>query len=88
MRAEQIEIPEPIKKKHFGNCGSGSMVASSRYPRGLWSLLESGGKMERSRLRSKASMRYSQLNPIHDELVKEGRIKISGEIITIRQRID
>jgi hypothetical protein len=39
--------------------------------------------MERSRLRAKAAMRYAQLNPILDELVKEGRIRISDEIITI-----
>jgi len=53
-------------------------VASSQYPRDrvLWILSESGGKMERSRLRAKAAMRYSQLNPILDKLVKEGRIRI------------
>jgi hypothetical protein len=39
----------------------------------LWILLEHGGKIERSRLRVKAAMRYAQLNPILDELVKEGR---------------
>ena len=67
-----------------------ALVASSQYPsdRVLWILTEHGGKMERSRLRAEAAMRYSQLNPILDELVKEGRIRISGEIITIRQRID
>jgi predicted transcriptional regulator len=43
---------------------------------------EHGGKMERSRLRVKAAMRYSQMNPILDELVKKGRIRISGEIIS------
>ena len=62
-----------------------TLVASSQYPRDrvLWILTEHGGKMERRRLRSKASMRYSQLNPILGELVKEGRIRISGEIISI-----
>jgi predicted transcriptional regulator len=62
-----------------------ALVASSQYPRDrvLWILTEHGGKMERSRLRSKAAMRYAQLNPILDELVKEGRIRISGEIITV-----
>jgi predicted transcriptional regulator len=61
------------------------MVASSQYPRDrvLWILTEHGGKMERSRLRSKTTIRYSRLNPILDELVKEGRIRISDEIITI-----
>jgi hypothetical protein len=62
-----------------------TLVASSQYPRDrvLWILTEHGGKMERSRLRAKAAMRYSQLDPILDELVKEGRIRISGEIITV-----
>jgi predicted transcriptional regulator len=62
-----------------------TLVASSQYPRDrvLWILIEHGGKMKRSRLRSKVAMRYAQLNPILDELVKEGRIRISGEIITV-----
>jgi predicted transcriptional regulator len=62
-----------------------TLVGASQYPRDrvLWILLEHGGKMERSRLRVKAAMRYAQLNPILDELVKEGRIKIAGEIITM-----
>ena len=62
-----------------------ALVGSSQYPRDriLWILTEHGGKMERSRLRSKAAMRYAQLNPILVELVKEGRIRISEEIITI-----
>lgn len=60
-------------------------MASLQYPRDriLWILIEHDGKMERSRLRVKAAMRYSQLNPILDGLVKEGRIRISGEIITV-----
>jgi len=33
-------------------------------------------------------MRYSQLNPILDELVKEGRIRISGEIVTVVNDIE
>jgi hypothetical protein len=61
------------------------LVATSQYPRDrvLWILIENGGKMERSQLRSKTTIRYSRLNPILDELVKEGRIKITGEIVTL-----
>jgi hypothetical protein len=33
--------------------------------------------MERSRLRASTGMRYALLNPILDELVKEGRIKMT-----------
>jgi hypothetical protein len=33
--------------------------------------------MERSRLRAATGMRYALLNPIFDELVKEGRIRIN-----------
>jgi len=87
-------LPE-TPKNHFGNFGRGeeiifddwvaTLVASSQSPRDrvLWILSESGGKLERSRLRSKAAMRYAQLNAILDQLVKEGRIRISGEIITV-----
>ncbi|MDD1752070.1 MAG: hypothetical protein LUQ38_03140 [Methanotrichaceae archaeon] len=62
-----------------------TLMATSQSPhdRVLWILTENGGKMERSQLRSKVAMRYSQLNPILDELVKDGRIRISGEIITL-----
>jgi predicted transcriptional regulator len=65
-----------------------TLVASSQdlRDRVLGILLEHGAKMERSRLRSKAAMRYAKLNPILDELVKEGRIRISSKIITITRR--
>jgi hypothetical protein len=33
--------------------------------------------MERSRLRAATGMRYAMLNPILDELMKEGRIRIT-----------
>jgi hypothetical protein len=39
--------------------------------------------MERSRLRRDKGMRYALLNPILEELAKEGRIKIEEEIITL-----
>jgi predicted transcriptional regulator len=43
----------------------------------VWILANNGGKMERSRLRAATGMRYALLNPILDELVKEGRIKMT-----------
>ena len=42
----------------------------------LWILTNSGGKMDRSRLRRCAGMRYAQLDPLHKELADEGRIGI------------
>ena len=52
---------------------------SSQSPRDriLWILANNGGKMERSRLRAAAGMRYALLNPILEDLVKEGRIKMT-----------
>jgi hypothetical protein len=38
----------------------------------LWILSENGVKMERSKLRVRAGMRYALLDPILDELKKEG----------------
>jgi predicted alternative tryptophan synthase beta-subunit len=35
--------------------------------------------MERSRLRAATGMRYALLNPILDELVREGRIRITAD---------
>ena len=54
------------------------MTSFSQSPRDriLWILANNGGKMERSRLRAATGMRYALLNPILEELVKEGRIKI------------
>jgi hypothetical protein len=46
-------------------------------------LSESGGKMVRSRLRRYAGMRYALLDPILEELAREGRIRIEGENITL-----
>jgi hypothetical protein len=54
------------------------MTSLSQSPRDriLWILANNGGKMERSRLRAATGMRYALLNPILDELVREGRIRI------------
>jgi predicted transcriptional regulator len=43
----------------------------------LWILVNNDGKMERSRLRAHTGMRYAFLNPILEELAREGRIKIA-----------
>jgi hypothetical protein len=51
--------------------------SQSQRDRILWTLGKSG-RMEWSRLRASTGMRYALLNPILDELVKEGRIKIAA----------
>ena len=55
------------------------MTSLSQSPRDriLWILANNGGTMERSRLRAATGMRYALLNPILDELMKEGRIRIT-----------
>jgi hypothetical protein len=53
----------------------------------LWLLAHHGGKMKRSRLRAAIKMRDAYLNPILGELEREGRIKISGDIITLEKMI-
>jgi predicted transcriptional regulator len=55
------------------------MTSFSQSPRIriLWILANNGGKMERSRLRVSTGMRYALLNPILEELVKEGRIRLT-----------
>ena len=65
------------------------MTSSSHSPRDriLWILAGNGGKMERSRLRARTGMRYALLNPILEELAREGRIKMTvgkhGELISL-----
>jgi hypothetical protein len=49
----------------------------------LWILTNSGGKMKRSDLRQRASMRLADLVPVLEELAKEGRIRISGDIVSL-----
>jgi predicted transcriptional regulator len=54
----------------------------------FWILANNGGKMERSRLRARTGMRYALLNPILEELAKEGKIKImagrSEDLISLK----
>jgi hypothetical protein len=61
------------------------MIISSQSPRDrvLWILSEHDGQMERSRLRRHAGMRYALLNPILEELARDGKIRISEEMITL-----
>ena len=49
----------------------------------LWIISSSGGKMERSRLRRCAGMRLADLEPILGELAREGRIRITGEVVSL-----
>lgn len=51
----------------------------------IWILAECGGKMERSRLRNFTGRDYPILDPIFGALEKEGKIKITGEIIILMQ---
>jgi hypothetical protein len=55
---------------------------SSQSPRDrvLWILTEHGGQMKRSRLRAHTGMRYALLNPILEEMTREGKIRISRKI--------
>jgi hypothetical protein len=61
------------------------MTSSPQSPRDrvLWVLANSGGKMDRSRLRRCAGMRLADLNIILGELVREDRIRITGEVILL-----
>jgi predicted Rossmann fold nucleotide-binding protein DprA/Smf involved in DNA uptake len=62
--------------------------AQSSRDRIRWILANSAGKMERSRLRRCAGMRYADLDPILAELEKEGRIiPLTGkEMIILKDR--
>jgi hypothetical protein len=51
-------------------------LSQSSRDRILWALANNGSKMERSRLRASTGMRYALLNPILEELTREGKIKI------------
>jgi hypothetical protein len=49
----------------------------------LWILANSGGKIDRRRLRRCAGMKLADLNLILAELTREGRIGITGETISL-----
>jgi len=49
----------------------------------LWILTNSGGKMDRSRLRRCAGIKLADLNMILGELEREKRIRITGEVVSL-----
>jgi hypothetical protein len=59
------------------------MTPQSPRDRILLLLANHGGKMERSRLEECMGMRYTDLDPILAELARRGKIKRSGEMITL-----
>lgn len=61
------------------------MICSSQSPRDrvLWILANGGGKMDKSRLRRCTGMRLADLEPILGELAWEGRIRITGEVVSL-----
>jgi hypothetical protein len=58
-------------------------ISQSPRDRILWILTNSGGKIDRSRLRRCAGMRYAQLDPILIELSVQRKIKITGEVVSL-----
>ena len=57
----------------------------------LWELTNHAGKLERSNLRQRMGMRYADLDPILEELKKEGRISrqtspTGNEMIILKKR--
>jgi len=64
------------------------ITSSSQSPhdRVLWILSEHGGQMERGRLRRYTGMIYALLNPILEELARDGKIRIEEGIVTLTTR--
>ncbi len=58
-------------------------ISQSPRDRILWILTRSGGKMDRSRLRRCAGIKLADLNLILGELAREGRIRITGEVVLL-----
>jgi len=50
----------------------------------LWILANNGGKMKRSDLRRRVAMKYADLDPIIEELAREGKIRIDANMISSR----
>jgi DNA-binding MarR family transcriptional regulator len=59
------------------------MKSQSQHDRILWALSNSSGKMKRSDLRRRVSMKLSDLDHIIEELAKEGHIRISGDMVSL-----
>ena len=49
----------------------------------LWIHSNGGEKMERSRLRRCAGIKLADLNLILGEMAREGRIRITGEVVSL-----
>jgi len=62
------------------------MTCPTQCPRDriLWILINSGGKMDRSRLRRSSGLKLADLNLVLDELAREGRIRISGDMVNLK----
>ena len=58
-------------------------MSQSPRDRILWILSNSGGKMDRSRLRRCTGIKLADLNLILGVLAREGRIRITGEMVSI-----
>ena len=58
-------------------------MSQSPMDRILWILSNRDGKMERSRLRRCAGIRLADLNLILSEQAREGRIRITDEVISL-----
>ena len=61
------------------------MTSSPQSPcdRILWILSNSDGRMDRSRLRRCARIKLADLNLILGELAREGKIRITGEMVSL-----
>jgi hypothetical protein len=64
------------------------MTSLSQSPRDriLWILGNNGGKMERSRLRARTGMRYALLKPVLDELVEDGRVRVTEDCVSLKDQ--
>ena len=66
-----------------------SLLVQSMRDRVLWMLADCNSKMERSSLRRRVGWKYSILDPVLEQLEKEGKIKITigkhGGILSLRK---
>lgn len=64
-------------------------ISQTMRDRILWLLENNGSKMERANLRRKIGWRYAVLDPILEQLEKEGKIKIAagkqGSVISLKK---
>ena len=60
------------------------IISQSSRDRILWILTNSGGKMERSKLRRRSGMKLADLNLVLGELALEGRIRILDDVVSLK----